>query len=68
MITHNKNNDYTGFLGNVMFQVASTIGIAVKNNMECSFNSSSQYLSNFKNVPLKTLDELNQFNFVDVPE
>ena len=36
-VIYNKAGGYTGFIGNVMFQTAATIGIAVKNNMSYCF-------------------------------
>lgn len=47
IVTHNKNNDYSGYLGNRMFQYASTIGIAVKNGKQFMFPP-HDYLYNFK--------------------
>src|SRR3989304_4787876 len=37
LIIYDKSGGYTGFLGNCMFQWASTIGISVKNEMDYSF-------------------------------
>ncbi len=36
-VIYDKTGSYTGFLGNVLFQTAATIGIAIKNNMEYKF-------------------------------
>ncbi len=33
VVIYNTSNEYTGFLGNVMFQTAATVGIAIKNGM-----------------------------------
>ncbi len=52
MVTHNKDNTYTGFLGNRMFQAASTIGISIDNKMEYGFVR-NEYFSNFKNFIIK---------------
>lgn len=67
MVTHNKNDEFTGFIGNRMFQTASTIGIAVKHDMPYSF-SQSEYLSVFKNVPCRPNHEFHNFSLIDVPE
>lgn len=37
IVIYDKTGKYTGFLGNVMFQAASTIGIAMKNGMQFKF-------------------------------
>ncbi len=46
-VIYNKTGGYTGFVGNVLFQTAATIGIALKNKMLYSFPS-KEYYSYFK--------------------
>ena len=67
MITHNRNNDFTGYLGNRMFQTASTIGIATKYNQPYCFNS-SEYLAGFKNILCVPNSEFGKYQFNDVQE
>lgn len=58
MITHNITNQFTGYLGNRLFQAASTVGIAIKNDMEYGFLP-NEYFSSFKNFPInKSLSQL----------
>lgn len=69
MITHNKNNDFTGFLGNRMFQTAATIGIANKHGLDNIVKfSESEYLSSFKNLSCVSNDIIRQLNYVDIHE
>ena len=63
MITHNKNGAFTGYVGNRLFQFASTIGIATKHGMDCKFLP-NDYVSGFKNIPLANHREFNGMNFV----
>lgn len=51
LVVYNKSGSYTGFLGNVLFQTAATIGIAVKNGMEFSFPHKSYYDSFCGKIP-----------------
>jgi len=74
MVTHNVHKQYTGFLGNIMFQVASTIGIAKKNDIIYQFSdfdlfnhfdgefNVNHYLGT---LPYKTIEE-NGFHYQDI--
>ena len=67
MVTHNKNNDYTGFLGNRMWQIASTTGIAIKNDQPYGFQYNG-YMGPFKNFRYCNAAEILGKHWVDVPE
>lgn len=67
MITHNKENTYTGFLGNRLFQIASTIGIAIKNDQPYAFRDNG-YMSPFKNFMYCHPTELMSKKMQDVEE
>ena len=43
LVVYDRTGSYTGYLGNVMFQTASTIGIALKNNMQYAFPHKSYF-------------------------
>ncbi len=66
-ITYNKDNSYSGWLGNVMFQTAATIGIAIKNKMEYCFSESS-FLSSFKNIKTLPNSNLRSNSYINVQE
>ena len=74
LIIYDKSGGYTGWLGNFMFQTASTIGIAKKNNMECTFpykkyfgcfNHSQELIHNIQHLTTKDLQE-NGFEYQDI--
>lgn len=72
MIIYDKSGKYSGFLGNIMFQTAATIGIAIKNGHQYGFPYKDD-LSFFKGkipilemgVPTIDIPE-NQFHFEDI--
>ncbi len=68
IVVYNKEGGYTGFLGNVLFQTAATIGIAVKNHMEYCFPPKDYYKAFVGPIPQRGLTELpvidyNELNF-----
>lgn len=52
IITYEKTGSYSGFLGNVMFQVAATIGTALDNNMGYFFPYKDYYKEFKGSIPI----------------
>ncbi len=65
LILHNKQNKDTGRLGNKLFQAASTIGIATRNNMGYLFPECDYY--NYLNGTIPTAD-IQKLDSVEITE
>lgn len=65
-VIYDKSGGYTGCLGNIMFQTASSIGITIKNNMYCCFPTKPE-LSYF-NGAIPQSDSLKQIQTIDYNE
>ncbi len=52
-VVYDKTGGYTGFLGNVLFQTAATIGIAVKNGMDYIFPHKSYFDAFVPSLPIE---------------
>lgn len=66
IIIHNKKNEYAGYLGNRIFQWASTIGIAKKNGMQYAFPK-HEYMDYF-NGDFHVNNSVNEWETVDYLE
>lgn len=64
-LIHNKANTYTGWLGNKMFQIASTIGIAQKNGLVPLFPP-HEYINYFAG-PIPT-GQVGNYNTIEYKE
>lgn len=51
-VIYDKTGGYTGFLGNVLFQTAATIGIAIKNNMDYKFPFKEYFNAFSRQIPI----------------
>ncbi len=70
ILTYNKSAGYTGWLGNRMFQIASSIGIATKNGLEYKFPEKefpgAEYYHIFKGpIPTADLSNLNSIDYYE---
>lgn len=69
MIIYDKSGSYSGFLGNIMFQIASTVGIAMSNGHPYFFPYKKEF--DWFNGKIPIYDSLLNFSIlpiVDVPE
>ncbi len=64
-VIYNKVGTYSGFLGNVLFQTAATIGIAVKNNMDYIFPPKDYYKAFIGPIPQQ---DCSTMDALDYPE
>lgn len=67
-VIYDKKGGYTGFLGNVMFQAAATIGIAKKHGMDYVFPYKDFYDVFQLQVPQRSVEELSKMPTVDYAE
>ena len=67
-VVYDKAGGYSGWLGNVMFQTASTIGIAIKNNMNFIFPYKEYFDAFVPTLPTSNAVLLEDFNTVDYIE
>ncbi len=69
MILYDKNGGYSGFLGNIMFQLASTVGIAKKNGHDYAFPYKKEFDFFKEHIPvLHEFYNLNLSSTIDIPE
>lgn len=72
-VIYDKQGGYTGYLGNIMFQTASTIGIAEKNGMEYVFPHKPEFNYFSGNIPQQDCSQVfaldvneNGFHYSDI--